>query len=276
MKILITGGGGFIGRNLKRLLTSFGYEVFAPTHQELDLTDFVSSYNQINDLEPNVIIHAANVGGTDSVRYDDFVENMKMFDNIKDASRFKNPIVIIIGSGAEFDRFRSVEDISESEIWNRWPTELYGLSKNIISRRTLSELDSGCVFRLFGCFGEDENVNRFIKRSVLRLKAGLPIQVYSNKKMDFFYIDDLAAAVDHFLKFGGDDNINMVYTDKFCLGEIADMIQKEMNVSRDIEFMYDYSPQHPVYTGDGERLRQMGVPLLGLQEGIRRMVKNLT
>ena len=39
MKILITGGSGFVGRNLVRLMPGFGHTVLAPTHAEMDMID---------------------------------------------------------------------------------------------------------------------------------------------------------------------------------------------------------------------------------------------
>ena len=38
-KILLTGGSGFIGRNLRESFLSGKYEICAPTHAQLDLTD---------------------------------------------------------------------------------------------------------------------------------------------------------------------------------------------------------------------------------------------
>ena len=51
MKILITGGSGFIGRNLVKTLNK-DYDVYSPSSSELDLTDAqqVTTYLQINTL----------------------------------------------------------------------------------------------------------------------------------------------------------------------------------------------------------------------------------
>ena len=38
--ILITGGSGYIARNLKRLLINTGHIVHAPSHNELDLLNY--------------------------------------------------------------------------------------------------------------------------------------------------------------------------------------------------------------------------------------------
>jgi len=275
MKILITGGSGFIGRNLKRLLTGFGYEVFAPTHQELDLTNIMSVFPCIRTVAPDVIIHTALTGDNRTMTYDQFKENIRMFNNIKDAVHETNTLVLNMGSGAEFDRQCPINDTKEEMLWKRWPIDLYGLAKNIIARRTLEELTNGCVFRLFGCFGEDEQEHRFIKKSILRLKHGLPIQIDAVTTFDFFYINDVASAIDHFLKFGGNDHMNLVYPEKADILQISAIIRKEMNVFIPNEFPESESAYAPTYTGDGLLLKQSGTPLLGLEGGLRRMVKNL-
>ncbi len=35
MKILLTGGSGFVGKNVKEYLSDKGYEVYAPTSHEM-------------------------------------------------------------------------------------------------------------------------------------------------------------------------------------------------------------------------------------------------
>ena len=50
MKILITGGSGFVGRNIIKFLGP-DYDIYAPTSSQLDLTD----ENQIKDAANNII-----------------------------------------------------------------------------------------------------------------------------------------------------------------------------------------------------------------------------
>jgi GDP-L-fucose synthase len=64
MRILLTGGGGMVGRNLLEHVDMGEFEVLAPRSHELDLCDFgaVQLYLQANN--PDMVIHAAGkVGG---------------------------------------------------------------------------------------------------------------------------------------------------------------------------------------------------------------------
>ena len=39
MKLLITGGSGFLGRRAVTYFQNLGWQIFAPSHRELDITD---------------------------------------------------------------------------------------------------------------------------------------------------------------------------------------------------------------------------------------------
>jgi GDP-L-fucose synthase len=62
--LLVTGGGGFVGRNLSELLTARGYEVFAPRRAELDLRDQAAVERYLRRHRIEAVVHAAGkVGG---------------------------------------------------------------------------------------------------------------------------------------------------------------------------------------------------------------------
>ena len=54
MKLLIVGGTGFIGKNLKIFFSKENsYKVYAPTRQELNLSDDVECSNYLKKLGYN-------------------------------------------------------------------------------------------------------------------------------------------------------------------------------------------------------------------------------
>lgn len=57
MKILLTGGSGMLGEELRRLDPS----IFAPSHAELDVCDVNSVWRGVSSFRPDVVIHAAAV-----------------------------------------------------------------------------------------------------------------------------------------------------------------------------------------------------------------------
>lgn len=283
MKILITGGGGFIGRNLARLLPQFGHEVYAPTRQELDMCEY-GEYRQFLDThEVDAIVHTAFRGHFSAANTEnDLLNNLKMYENLTLCDGNRRP-TIIFGSGSEFDRRLPINNAMEAELFDSWPMDLYGLSKNIISRRFMNlsrrptlEIENPFLLRLFGCFGVDEPEFRFIRRSITRLKEGLPIEIEQDKFMDFFYIEDVANVVDRVIKVQSTDtrHMNLVYPEKRSLSEIAHTICNIMNLPARID-VKNMSMDKP-YTGDGQILARQEIPFFGLDDGIRYMVEQLS
>ena len=64
MRILLTGGGGMVGRNLLEHPAIGEFELLAPRSSELDLRDFGAVQSYLRKHNPDMVIHAAGkVGG---------------------------------------------------------------------------------------------------------------------------------------------------------------------------------------------------------------------
>ena len=59
MRVLLTGGSGFVGSNLARVFGARGADVVAPSHAELDLTDRAATLRAVDAAAPDAIVHAA-------------------------------------------------------------------------------------------------------------------------------------------------------------------------------------------------------------------------
>lgn len=63
-RILLTGGGGFLGRHLRHALRNTGaHHIFAPRRREFDLTRATDIQQLFESVQPQVLIHAAAVVG---------------------------------------------------------------------------------------------------------------------------------------------------------------------------------------------------------------------
>ena len=82
-RVLITGGSGFIGRNLTVYMQNMGYVVSAPGHQELDLLDIAIVGQYLKKGKYDVVIHAANTNMLNSNQYDILNTNLRMFYNLE-------------------------------------------------------------------------------------------------------------------------------------------------------------------------------------------------
>lgn len=64
MKILLTGGNGMVGRNVREHADAAGYEIWSPSRQEMDLLNAESVRTGLKKFFPDLVIHAAGkVGG---------------------------------------------------------------------------------------------------------------------------------------------------------------------------------------------------------------------
>lgn len=199
MNILLTGGSGFIGRNLIELLGK-KYTIFAPSHKELELLDTEAVKNYIKSHKIDSIIHAANRGGgRDTKDMANVVEyNTRMFFNIARNSAFVKKI-IHLGSGAEYGKQRDLVKVKESDFDNYVPTDDYGFAKYICSKY-IEKSDNIINLRLFGVYGKYENYYyKFISDAIVKNLFHLPITINQNVYFDYLCIDDLIRIIEYFI-----------------------------------------------------------------------------
>jgi len=64
MKLLVTGGSGFLGRRTAAFFDREGFRVWTPTHKQLDITEEASVLTWFRENHPDVVIHTAAVSDT--------------------------------------------------------------------------------------------------------------------------------------------------------------------------------------------------------------------
>jgi len=197
--ILITGGSGFIGKNLIEFFEE-KYHVLSPSHRELDLLDTVAVDDFFAKNHIDVVIHCALVGGSRKEEQEEnsLSKNLRMFFNIvKNKDKFGK--MINLGSGAEYDKSKSVIDVKEEDFGKTIPTDEYGFFKYICAKY-IEESDNIISLRIFGLFGKYEDFRyRFISNAICQNLAGLPITINQNVFFDYVYIDDFVKIVDYFI-----------------------------------------------------------------------------
>jgi UDP-glucose 4-epimerase len=207
ISILLTGGSGFIGRNIKEQLAE-KYVFYTPSHTELDFTNNEKVTNFFSSNKIDIVIHCSNIGGKKSNLYlpDSVEKNLKMFFNIvHNREHFKK--MIYLGSGAEYDKSRPICTIKEEKFGERIPKDQYGFYKYICSKYAMHD-PKIVALRLFGVFGKYEDYStRFISNNICRALYGLPISVNQNAYFDFLYINDLVKIIDFFVSNKTEQNI---------------------------------------------------------------------
>ena len=199
-RIFITGGSGFVGRNLAEFLSD-RYLIFAPKHADLDLLDTDATRRYIKEKEIQVIVHCANVGGgRDTVRMGKVAEqNIRMFFNLERCLD-KPKRMIFLGSGAEYDVRHYKPKMKEDYFDAHVPDDEYGFSKYVCSKHILAARKNIAGLRLFGVFGKYERYDiRFISNAIVRNILKMPIKISRNVKFNYLYIDDLVKIIERFI-----------------------------------------------------------------------------
>jgi UDP-glucose 4-epimerase len=199
MKILITGGGGFIGRNL---VAQYGarHQVLAPARAELDLLDAaaVAGYLQLHRFD--AVIHAATVRSNRLLGSDPGLleRNCRMFFHLASHPRHFGRM-LFLSSGAVYGREHSIQRIPESSFGRHIPSDPYGLSKYLCAS---SIAEAGNIFelRLFGVFGPHEDWRvRFISNACCRAVWDMPVTLRQNAFFDYLDVEDLGRLLEAFL-----------------------------------------------------------------------------
>lgn len=255
LKILITGGNGYIARSVYSKLHT-KYDIAVVTRQDFDLTCWASTYKFFHDKFFDVVIHTATSGGSRLKKETDSVirENLLMYRNLLN-QQDKFGKFISFGSGAELNN----------------PTTPYGISKQAIAQHMI-EKENFLNLRIFAVFDENELDTRFIKSNILRYLSQEDMSIHQDKYMDFFYMADLISLIDYFLSreewlFR---EIDCVYMEKYKLTDIAQMI----NQLGKYKVLAEPSQNTlgDSYTGVW---RGLPIKLIGLEQGIKNVYNRL-
>lgn len=219
MKILITGGKGFIARNLLEQLDS-EYNFLITNRQELDLLNYPKVLDYIKSNKFDVIIHTANYDAAPKHSTKDpkkvLENNLKMFFNLVRCKAYFDKM-IYFGSGAEYSREHWIPKMKEDYFDQHVPTDQYGFSKYVMTKYALSSSNIYNL-RFFAVFGKyDDWRVRIISNVCHDVALGLTPTINQNKYYDFIYINDLIRIIKWFI-----DNNPKKKVYNVCTGNVID------------------------------------------------------
>lgn len=253
MKILITGGSGFIGKAfIKRYRKSF--DIVAPTMEQADLLNARSVEAMFDKHKFDAVLHLAGC----RERFNSAIQadNLIMFKNIQYMSIVHGvKKLIIVGEGAEFDRSRPIVDFKEDKFGESIPTDGYGLGRYLIN--LLASKDKiTTVLRLFDVYGIGGGSYR-INRIVSAGSRGKPrIILDRDKTVSAVCVDDAVKVIAEFLKNDYEKgDYNLVSGDKMSYLQIAKAVKRLVRRDgRDIEIVVKKDGEDNEYSADNSKL----------------------
>lgn len=215
-KVLVTGGAGFLGSHIVRLLREKGVkEIFVPKFEEFDLRQ--RSACDIVVKNKDIVIHlAANVGG---IGYnlekpgELFYDNILMGVQLIEAARLANvKKFVAIGTICAYPKFTPIP-FREEFLWDGYPEETnapYGMAKKMLYIQSLAyrrQYNFNSIFLLpVNLYGPGDNFNpershvipALIRKCVEARDNGLDqITCWGDgsPSREFLYVEDAAEAI---------------------------------------------------------------------------------
>lgn len=226
MNILLTGSGGFIGKNLKIYLQD-KYDLLTPRSFELNLIDEQAVCKYFNKNNIDFVVHCGSTGGAREIQDKDstLVDNLAMVNNILKYKK-KDVRVILFGSGAMYGKDRNLHKVKENTIGSYIPTDLYGRSKLKISE-IVNKRDDILMLNIFACYGYEEKENRFPSYVINQALSNNPIEINQNCVFDYLWVEDMEKIVEYFIEHNPVDKIiNITPTESISLLEIANIVNE--------------------------------------------------
>jgi len=252
--ILVTGGSGFIGRNLTEEVGR-RWDVLAPTHAELELLDDEQVERYLHRHDVAVVVHCAVRPGHRNARdpSGQLERNLRMFANLgRCRGRYRR--LIFVSSGAVYDQRYYRPRLPETAFGEHVPADEHGFSKYLCAVYAATRPDI-VELRPFGVFGPHEDYAiRFISNAICKTLVGLPVTLRQNRHFDYTPVHDLVGVIERlFTHEPRHAAYNVSAPQTWELLDLAHLVVKLSG--KDVPVVVANDGMGVEYSGDGRRLR---------------------
>lgn len=293
MRVLVTGGGGFLGSHLVERLETDGHDVVVARRAQYDLTSMDDTARMFDDAGADLVYHlAAEVGGIGANRANPgryWYANLMMGAQILEQARLhETPKVVVVGTVCAYPKFAPVP-FSEDVIWDGYPEETnapYGVAKKAVlvgAQAYRAQYGLNAVFLLpTNLYGPRDNfdletshVIPALIRKMIESDEEVVLWGDGSPTREFLYVDDcvegLVLAAE---RYNGGDPVNLGAGREISIRDLAEVIADVTGYGGSITWDTEKPNGQPRRSVDATRARELfGFEArMPLREGIERTV----
>jgi len=271
MRVLVTGGSGFLGNNLREHLPKNLGEEYSLSYIGSKIYDLRNQHACRKVLEyynPDIIVHAAGSVGGIGANQDNpgkfMYENLIMGANLIEAARVhRTSKFILLGTVCSYPKFTPVP-FNEDELWNGYPEETnapYGIAKKTLMKMLQAYGEQygmrGANLIPVNMYGPHDHFNltssHVIPALILKVYSALKngdkqIELWGtgNASREFLYAPDCAEAIALAIKNDVTlEPMNIGNGEEVLIKDLAAEICHIMGYEGDLYFNADYPDGQP-------------------------------
>jgi GDP-L-fucose synthase len=297
-RVLVTGGGGFLGSSVRRALSERGAtDIVTVRSRDYDLMDRMATAELFDATEPALVIHlAARVGGIGANMdhpAEIYLANLLMGTHvIEEARRTGVDKTVLVGTICSYPKFTPVP-FSEDKLWDGYPEETnapYGIAKKALlvhAQANRQQYGQNCIYVLpANLYGPGDKFNESVSHVIpalvkkfveARRSSASHVTVWGtgSATREFLYVDDAARGiVDAAERYDGAEPVNLGTSDEISIRDLAELIGRLVGFRGELEWDRTRPDGQPRRRVDSSRARELfGFEAqIPLEEGLRRTI----